>query len=141
MFRKGDAQTGHGFYAYIVVLMILNGVELVLSITGTVLLISPKRTEGRVRRLLRCCCCCVIHDDEVIDTLVSGIMELPSFQELSFTDVLIGLIMTNIVFHDKKKIVASIADPDERLSVRMMRVHEYMNYLRERCYSVFSFHP
>ena len=121
--------------------MILSGAELVLSITGTVLLISPKRTEGRVRRLLRCCCCCVIHDDEVIDTLVSGIMELPSFQELSFTDVLIGLIMTNIVFHDKKKIVASIADPDERLSVRMMRVHEYMNYLRERCYSAVFFHP
>ena len=141
MFRKGDAQTGHGFYAYIIVLMILSGAELVLSITSTVLLISPKRTEGRVRRLLRCCCCCVIHDDEVIDTLVSGIMELPSFQELSFTDVLIGLIMTNIVFHDKKKIVASIADPDERLRVRMMRVHEYVNYLRERCYFVCSFHP
>ena len=117
MCRKGDAEAVHGFYAFIIAILVLNGVEFVVSIVGMCFVISPKRTESRVRRFLRCCLCCIIHDDEVIDALVNGIMELPSFQEFAFTDVILGLIMTNIVFHDKKKTITTIADPDERLRV------------------------
>ena len=115
MCRKGDAEAVHGFYAFIIAILVLNGVEFVVSIVGMCFVISPKRTESRVRRFLRCCLC--------------GIMELPSFQEFAFTDVILGLIMTNIVFHDKKKTVTTIADPDERLRVRKMRVNEYVEYL------------
>lgn len=129
MCRKGDAEAVHGFYAFIIAILVLNGVEFVVSIVGMCFVISPKRTESRVRRFLRCCLCCIIHDDEVIDALVNGIMELPSFQEFAFTDVILGLIMTNIVFHDKKKTITTIADPDERLRVRKMRVNEYVEYL------------
>lgn len=129
MCQKGDAEDVYGFYAFIITIMVLCIVEFSVSIIGICLVISPKRTESRVRHFLRCCFCCIIHDDEVIDALVNGIMELPSFQDFAFTDVIIGLIMTNIVFHDKKNVVSTISNPDERLRIRKMRVNEYIEYL------------
>lgn len=131
MYRKVLPQTGYSFYTCLILLMVISGVEAILGIVLIIAFLSPKITEKRVRRILHLLCCCVIRDDEVIDSLVSGIMQLPSFENFSITDIIAGLLMTNMVYHDKKKIIAAIADPQERLQVKMMRVHEYIEYLKK----------
>lgn len=114
-----------------ILLMILSGTEALLGIVLLVMFLSPKITENRVRRVLHLLCCCIIRDDEVIDSLVSGIMKLPSFENFSMTDIIAGLLMTNMVYHDKKKTIAAISDPQERLQVKTMRVHEYIKYMNK----------
>ena len=111
--------------------MVISGIEAVFGIVLLVMFLSPRITESRVRRVLHLLCCCVIRDDEVIDSLVSGIMKLPSFDNFSMTDIIAGLLMTNMVYHDKKKTIAAISDPQERLQVKTMRVHEYIKYLKK----------
>ena len=131
MYRNVLPQTGKTFYTCMILLMILSGTEALLGIVLLVMFLSPKITENRVRRVLHLLCCCIIRDDEVIDSLVSGIMKLPSFENFSMTDIIAGLLMTNMVYHDKKKTIAAISDPQERLQVKTMRVHEYIKYMNK----------
>ena len=112
-------------------LLIVNGIELVLGIISLLFFLSPKRTEKRVKEILHCFCCCIIRNDELIDSLVSSIMSLPSFDAYSMTDVIAGLHMTNLVYHHKSRVINQIADPEERLLVKCMRVHEYLTYLHQ----------
>ena len=102
-----------------------------MGIISLLFFLSPKRTEKRVKEVLHCFCCCIIRNDELIDSLVSGIMSLPSFDAYSMTDVIAGLHMTNLVYHHKSRVINQIADPEERLLVKCMRVHEYLTYLHQ----------
>ena len=119
------------FNASILTLLIINSIELIVGIISLLFFLSPQRTEKRVKQALHCFCCCIIRNDELIDSLVSGIMSLPSFDAYSMTDVLAGLHMTNLVYHHKGRIINMIPDPQERLLVKRMRVHEYLAYLHQ----------
>ena len=123
----------HGaWHTSLIILAIISLVEIIGGILIILPFLSPKPSESRTRRILKFCCCCIIKDDEVIDSLVSSIMHFPSFNAFSFTDIIAGLIMTNLVYHEKKKVIADFVDSSEKLEVKTMRVHEYLDYLRKR---------
>lgn len=103
--------------------------ELILTILSVLLFLSPRLTEKRIRTFLRFSCCCIIKDDEVLNSLVCWIASQQSFKDFSLTDVILGLLMTNMIFHDKRNLMNDIDYPDERLEVRTMRVHEYIQYI------------
>ena len=141
MYKKAPSTSSAIFYSSIVLLMIVSSVEWIVAIVFTLFSCSPTVSEKRVRNSLRILCCCVIRDNEIIDSVVSNIMKLPSFRSFSFTDILAGLLMTNMVFHDKNRVIKQLVDPDERLRVRMMRVHEYIEYVyQHRIFSLLSSH-
>lgn len=117
------------FYTLLVTLMCLSLIEFCFSILFTLLFLSPRLTEKRIRRILRYGCCGIIKDNEVLDSLVFTMSSLPSFKDFSLSDILLGLLMTNMIYYDKKEIIKGIDDPDERLRVKKMRVHEYIEYV------------
>ena len=104
-------------------------VELSIAFIFTLITCSPKVSEKRVRFGLHCLCCCIIRDNDIIDNLVSGIMRQPSFRTFSLSDIVAGLLMTNLVYHEKNNLIKHIADPDERLRIRTMRVHEFIEFI------------
>lgn len=114
-----------------IISMVITLTECLLTIVATLLILSPLMTESRIRNFLRLTCCCFIHDDEVLDTLVYWISSQQSFKGFSLTDIIIGLLMTNMIYHDKRAIVREIDNPDERLEVKKMRVHEYIQYIKD----------
>ena len=120
------------FYTTLIILIILCSVELITSIISSILLLSPRLTEKRIRRILRIVCCCTIHDDEVLDSIVYWMAAQPSFKDLSLSDIVLGLLMTNMIYHDKKITIEGIDNPDERVAVTKMRVHEYIEYLNNK---------
>ena len=122
----------HGaWHTSLITLAVISLVEIIGGVLIILPFLSPKPSETRTRRILKFCCCCIIKDDEVIDSLVSTIMRFPSFNAFSFTDIIAGLIMNNLVYHEKKKVISSLVDSSEKLQVKTMRVHEYLNYLRK----------
>lgn len=120
------------FYTTLIILIILCSVELITSIISSILLLSPRLTEKRIRRILRIVCCCTIHDDEVLDSIVYWMAAQPSFKDLSLSDIVLGLLMTNMIYHDKKITIEGIDNLDERIAVKKMRVHEYIEYLNNK---------
>ena len=123
----------HGvWHTSLIILAVVSLVEIIGGVLIILPFLSPKPSETRTRRIFKFCCCCIIKDDEVIDSLVSSIMRFPSFNAFSFTDIIAGLIMTNLVYHEKKKVIADLVDSSEKLDVKTMRVHEYLDYLRKR---------
>ena len=105
-------------------------VELSIAFIVTIITCSPKASERRIRTTLHIFCCCIIRDNDIIDSLVSGIMRQPSFRTFSLSDVIAGLLMANLVYHQKNKLIKSISNPDERLRIRTMRVNEFIEYIR-----------
>ena len=120
------------FYTTLIILIILCSVELITSIISSILLLSPRLTEKRIRRILRIVCCCTIHDDEELDSIVYWMAAQPSFKDLSLSDIVLGLLMTNMIYHDKKITIEGIDNLDERIAVKKMRVHEYIEYLNNK---------
>ena len=104
-------------------------VELSIAFIFTIITCSPKVSEKRVRMGLHILCCCIIRDNDIIDSLVSGIMRQPSFRTFSLSDIVAGLLMTNLVYHEKNKLIKRIPDPDERLRIRVMRVNEFIEFI------------
>lgn len=104
-------------------------VELSIAFIFTIFTCSPKVSEKRIRFGLHLLCCCIIRDNNIIDSLVSIIMRQPSFRTFSLSDIVAGLLMTNLVYHEKNNLIKHIPNPDERLRIRTMRVHEFIEYI------------
>ena len=132
MIKHSWSVISHGlWHTSLIILSVIAIIEIVFGILILLPFLSPRISESRARRMLKFWCCCIIKDDEVFDSLVATLMRFPSFEQFSFTDTIAGLIMTNLVYHEKKKVIATLTDSAEKLRVKTMRVHEYLNYLRK----------
>lgn len=113
----------------LVLVMVFAFIEFILSLVCTLIFVSPRLTEKRIRRILRLACCGTIKDDEVLNSIVYYISSHPSFKDFSLSDIVLGMLMTNMIYYDKKGTIKEIDNPDERLEVKKMRVDEYIEYI------------
>lgn len=92
---------------------------------AVLLLTVPTFTKTGLKRILESAMIRIIFNDQTLTMLVETLLSTSSFQDLCITDIMCGLLLSNIVWHHKRE----SGVPLNR--VKNLSLDQYLAFLKE----------